>query len=380
MRLCVPFLVVCASIAGVVTAGQAPTTQRATAKEPVVETLRIGESAPDFDLPGVDGRRWKLGDFADAKILVVVFTCNHCPTAQAYEERIKTLAADYTPKGVRLVAISPNDPKAVRLDELGYTDLSDTFDEMKIRAKHRGFNFPYLYDGDKQAVSRAYGPTATPTVFIFDARRKLRYVGRIDDNDREKQIKTHDARRALEAMLAGQPVPAEKTRTRGCSIKWSDKRDTVVEAMKKLAAEPVAIETIDVKAARDLIANKSNKLRLINVWATWCGSCIVEFPELVTMNRMYRLRDFEFITISADHADKKDAALSFLKKQQASNRNVLLDADQDAFAEAIDAKWDGALPYTVLIRPGGQVAYKHNGPVDPLELRRVIVRELAAEK
>src|SRR5438445_5333293 len=95
-------------------------------------TLDIGESAPDFKLPGVDGKTYTLKDFADAKILCIIFTCNHCPTAQAYEQRIIKLHADYKDKGVALVAISPNDPKAVRLDELSYTDLSDSFDEMKL--------------------------------------------------------------------------------------------------------------------------------------------------------------------------------------------------------------------------------------------------------
>src|SRR5262245_41900232 len=110
------------------------------------KTLAIGDAAPDFKLPGVDGKDYSLASFAEAKFLLVVFTCNHCPTAQAYEERIKRLAADYKDKGVALVAISPNDPAAVRLDELGYTDLSDSFEEMKIRAKDHHWNFPYLYD------------------------------------------------------------------------------------------------------------------------------------------------------------------------------------------------------------------------------------------
>jgi peroxiredoxin len=212
--------------------------------------LAIGAAAPDFDLPGVDGKRSSLKSFADAKLLVVVFTCNHCPTANAYEERIKKIVEDYKPRGVALVAISPNDPKALRLDELGYTDLGDTLEDMKIRAKHKAFNFPYLYDGDVQEVSRKYGPAATPTVYIFDAGRKLRYVGRVDDSEREKNVQSHDARNALDALLAGQPVPVEKTRTFGCSTKWSDKRDTVVEAMKKLAAEPVSLEPVDAEASR----------------------------------------------------------------------------------------------------------------------------------
>src|SRR6267142_491474 len=108
--------------------------------------LKIGAKAPDFNLPGVDGKTYSLKDFADAKILVIIFTCNHCPTAQAYEQRIIKLNEDYKDKGVALVAISPNDPLAVRLDELGYTDLGDSFDDMKVHANRRDFKFPYLYD------------------------------------------------------------------------------------------------------------------------------------------------------------------------------------------------------------------------------------------
>src|SRR5438128_9276745 len=126
------------------------------AAEPVVHTLTIGADAPDFKLPGIDGRDHALKDFAAAKVLVIVFTCNHCPTAQAYEDRIVKLHADYKDKAVALVAINPNDPLAVRLDDLGYTDLSDSFEEMKIRAKQRNFQFPYLYDGETQSTAKAY--------------------------------------------------------------------------------------------------------------------------------------------------------------------------------------------------------------------------------
>src|SRR5688500_391642 len=145
--------------------------------------LEIGAAAPDFNLPGVDGKNHSLKDFAAAKVLVVLFTCNHCPTAQAYEERVMKMHADYKDKGVALVAISPNDPLAVRLDELGYTDVGDSLEDMQVRAKDRGFQFPYLYDGETQKASRAYGALATPHVFIFDRDRKLRYQGRIDDSE-----------------------------------------------------------------------------------------------------------------------------------------------------------------------------------------------------
>ena len=124
--------------------------------------LAIGAAAPDFSLKGVDDRTHALKDFAGAKVLVVVFTCNHCPTANAYAGRIQKLHDDFKDKGVALVAISPNDPLAVRLDELGYTDLGDSFEDMKIRAKEKAITYPYLYDGETQKVSLAYGVLATP--------------------------------------------------------------------------------------------------------------------------------------------------------------------------------------------------------------------------
>ena len=176
------------------------------AAETHIPTLPTGSQMPTFELPGVDGKLYRSSDWATSKALVIVFTCDHCPTAQLYEGRIKALAADYAPKGVTLVAIQPNNPKAIRLDELGYTDVSDSFQDMKVRAAFRHFNFPYLYDGDTQTVAKQFGPAATPHVFVFDESRRLRYDGRIDDSQREKLVKRHDARDAINAVLAGRPV------------------------------------------------------------------------------------------------------------------------------------------------------------------------------
>ena len=341
-------------------------------KEP--KTLQIGESAPDFNLPGVDGKYYKLNDFAKADILVIIFTCNHCPTAQAYEERIKQISKDYKNKSVALVAISPNDPKAVSLAELGYTDLSDSLFEMKIRAQLQNFDFPYLYDGDKQKVSSAYGPMTTPHVFIFDKERKLRYVGRIDDSEKIGKAKTHDTRNAIEALLAGKPVPLEKTRTFGCSIKWSSKRTAVKRALETWADEEIVLKPIDAKGTQELIKNDSKKLRLINFWATWCGPCIMEFPELVATNRMYRNRDFEMITINLDFLSRKEEALSFLKKQQASCNNYIYNSeDIYPFIEAVSNDWQGSIPFTLLVEPGGKVINNTTGMIDPLQMRRAII-------
>ena len=346
-----------------------------------IQTLPLGASAPDFNLPGVDGRNYSLKDFAKVKVLVVAFICNHCPTAQAYEERLKKLVVDYRDKGVALVAISPNDPKSVRLDELGYTDLSDSFEEMKIRASHKKFNFPYLYDGEQSKVSRVYGPTATPHVFIFDAERKLRYLGRIDDSEREGLVKVHDARNALEALLAGREIKVGKTNTFGCSIKWPGKEETVQRHMAALAAEPVTVALADAPALSKLRQNGSGKLRLVNFWATWCGPCITEFPDLVKINRSFRHRAFELVTVAANFPDEKKAVLAFLQKNQASNQNLLFaDTDKYKSMAAFDPEWNGALPYTLLLGPKGEVLYQMQGPIDPLEVKRIIVKSLKEDR
>jgi peroxiredoxin len=338
-------------------------------------TLAIGASAPDFNLPGVDGKSYSLASFKNAKVLAIVFTCNHCPTAQAYEDRLIKLTDDYRKKGVSVVAIMPNDPNSVSLDELGYTEMGDSFKEMKIRAARKKFNFPYLYDGKTEITSRKYGPVATPHIYIFDKNRKLRYSGRIDDVEKPTETpKNHDARNAIEALLNDKEPEVKTTKVFGCSIKWSEKSGWASKAGERWAKEPVNLEMISDEGIQELLKNNSDKLRLINVWATWCGPCVTEFPDFITINRMYRGRDFEFISISADEPSKKDKALKFLQKQQASNINYIFSGnDKYKLIEAIDPKWQGALPYTILVEPKGKIVYAKQGRMDPDALKILIV-------
>jgi thiol-disulfide isomerase/thioredoxin len=342
-------------------------------------TLPIGAQAPDFSLTGVDGKTYTLSSFKEARVLVIVFTCNHCPTAQAYEDRIIRLADDYRNKGVALAAIMPNDPRSVQLSELGYTDMGDSFEEMKRRAAEKHFSFPYLYDGATEETSKKYGPVATPHVFIFDNERKLRYNGRVDDVEKPgKTPHTLDTRNAIEALLKGEAPPVTTTKVFGCSIKWAEKSDWRIKVKEEWAKEPVKLDTIDAAGLQALVKNNSDKLRLINVWATWCGPCVTEFPDLVDINRMYRRRDFEFITISADEPDKKDKALKFLQSQMASGVNYIFNIDDKyKLIEAVDPRWQGALPYTLVVQPGGKIIYAKEGPVDPAELKKAIVDDPA---
>jgi len=172
--------------------------------------LPLGSSAVDFQLKGVDGKTHSLTSFGDKKALVVVFSCNHCPYVQAYEDRMVQLQKDYAGKGVELIAINSN-------DETGYPE--DSYPNMIQRARDRGFNFPYLRD-DTQEIARKYGAICTPHVFAFDQQRKLQYKGRIDDNRNPDLVKQKDLRNALDAMLKGSKPSVQETRPFGCSVKW----------------------------------------------------------------------------------------------------------------------------------------------------------------
>ncbi len=342
--------------------------------------LALGSPAPNFELPGVDGKTHKLADYDESPVLVVVFTCNHCPIAQMYEQRIAQLAADYKDRGVAIVAIEPNDPSAIRIDELDSSDTSDSLEEMKIRVQYKHLTYPYLYDGETQAVTRAYGPQATPHVFVFDRERRLRYEGRMDNSYRVEQVKSREARDAIDALLAHRDPAVQHTGVFGCSTKWKEKQVARDEALRKIEAQPVRLEMTSADDLKKLRANATDKTLLVSFWATWCGSCIHEFPDIQDTFRMYSVRDLELVTVAANLPDEKPSVQRILDKMHATSRNLLFASeDTAAMQAAFDPAWQSAVPYTMLIAPGGKVLYQKQGEVDILELRRTILANLPAE-
>jgi len=342
--------------------------------------LALGSVAPNFELPGVDGAIHRLADYSSSPVLVVVFTCNHCPIAQMYERRITQLAADYKGRGVAVVAIQPNDPKAIRIDELDSSDVSDSLEEMKIRADYKGLTYPYLYDGETQLVTEAYGPQATPHVFIFDRDRRLRYEGHMDDSYRTELVKTHEARDAIDELLAYREVAVKHSGVFGCSTKWREKQTARLEALRKIESQPVPLDMASAADLRALRANPTGKTLLVSFWATWCGSCLHEFPDFEDTLRMYGVRDLELVTVAANMPDERRTVLRVLEKMHATSRNLLFaSSDTAALQAAFDPRWQSAVPYTVLIAPDGKVLYQKQGSVDMLELRRTILANLPSD-
>jgi len=345
---------------------------------PLPEPLALGSAMPDFMLPGIDGRTYTPADFSTARVLAVVFTSNHCPTAQAYEKRFRDLVTEFGGRGLALVAINPNHAPAVRPDELAYSDLGDTLAEMQERARDRQFNFPYLDDGPGQEVVARFGARATPHVFLFDAQRRLRYQGRVDDSEREESVTHHDTRAAIEALLAGREPPTPATRVFGCSVKWRDKLPDVARFREKVAREPVRLEPAGIEELRRLRENNdSGKVRMIHVWATWCGPCVTEFPELVDHHLRFRRRPFELVTVAAQEPEAAPRVRKFLEDHHASMRNHLFaTSDKYAHIEALDSAWNGELPYTLLVGPDGTILLRQSGPIDFLALRRELLTVL----
>ncbi len=348
--------------------------------QPAHPILAVGAAAPDFALPGVDGRIHKLGDYADSPVLVVIFTCNHCPIAQMYERRIEQLYEDYRQKGVAVVAIQGNDPKAIRIDELDSSDVSDTLADMKIRVAYKHLQYPYLYAGDTPSVTSAYGPQATPHVFVFDKTRHLRYQGHFDNSYRIENVKTHDAQNAIDAVLAGKAVQVTHTPVFGCSTKWPEKFAQREETDRKIDAEPVQLEKVDAAGLKKLRANNAGKVTLIDFWATWCGSCLAEFSDLQDTYRMYGNRDFNLVTVSVNMPDEEPSALRFLQKKHATSRNLLFASDDtEKLQAAFDPAWQSAVPYTVVLGPDGKIIYKTVGSADLLEMRRKILAAMPSD-
>lgn len=174
-------------------------------------TLQLGDFAPPFDLPATDGGIYSLQSFADFQVLVIVFSCVHCPYVIGSEERMMAFHTDYKTRGVAFVAINSN-------AETTYAD--DSFAGMQARATQRGFDFPFLHDKSQQ-IALAYGALKTPHYFVFDRERKLRYTGRMDDRPRHPgEETTHELRDAVEDLLAGREVKVPLTNPIGCNVKW----------------------------------------------------------------------------------------------------------------------------------------------------------------
>ena len=363
------------------------------ADPPTPPVLAIGSPVPDFSLPAIDGKTYSLADFSKAKVLCLVFTCNHCPDAIAAAPRMEEIHQAYKDKGVAVVAINSSSPLGLTPDELGYGAHGDSFEEMPAFAKDNNWTMPYLYDGETQTLSHAVGAQSTPHVFVFGEDRKLAYTGRMDDGARKKgPVAKSYLKNALDSLLAGTKVEEPVTRSFGCSTKWKWKEAWRKKDQENWVAKTVTLEKLDEEGAKKLRENAAGNIRVINFWSTTCVPCVAELPEFVDAYRRFQNRDFDFITISTDPVEDQPKAQRVLQKLNAalsdktkpsmekegrkSNNYIYAGSNPDKLAEAIDKEWTGALPHTVILNPKGEIVWRSAGQVEGVELRRQIVKAL----
>jgi len=364
------------------------------ANPPDLQTLEIGDAAPEFTLPGIDGRDWSLADFKN-DILVVYFTSNHCPICHAHDPRLVALTKELAGKSVDIVAINPNSGDGLRPAELGYSKYDDSFEDMTPYAKDEGFTFPYLYDGETQAIAKAYGCLATPHMFVFDKDRKLQYKGHFDDSRfaDPSSVKHQRGRDAIMSVLNDKPVATPITKPFGCSTKWLEKRGSVTKAHEEWLGAEITLDEIDAEGIRELVKNDTEKYRLFNVWSTTCVPCVKEFPGLSSVSRRMGMRKFEMITISTDLPEDRKEVEAFLSKhrmvlpkrlqdslkneERTSNNYLYTDANMESLIEALDPEWEGPQPHTVLIAPGGEIVFRHNGMIEEEPLLSKLLDEMS---
>ena len=336
--------------------------------------MPIGTAAPDFSLKGTDDKIHTLAEFSKGKVLVVMFESVHCPVSENYEGRMRALYHNYHSKGVEFVAINPNNPKAVRLDELGYTDLTDSPADMKIRVRDRHIPWPYVSDGETQSTAQKFGAVATPHVFIFDQDRKLRYEGRIDDNQNEKLVKIHDAQDAIEALLSGGTIAVPHRPAFGCSTKWLSKAGDVEKETARIHAEPVELQPASVADVTALRANDGDKVTVIHFWSAETPSAQTDFDDLQTTYRMYRGRSYNYVTVNTDSAANTRKVNDFLHAEYASSKNLQISpADLKAAQSAFGDTWRPNEEFTAVIAPGGKLVYARKGRIDILDVRHAVL-------
>jgi len=336
--------------------------------------MPIGTSAPDFSLKGADDKIHNLAEFSKGKLLVVMFESVHCPVSENYEARMRQLYETYHDKGVAFVGINPNNPAAVRLDELGYTDLTDSPEDMKIRVRERNIPWPYLYDGATQEVAQKFGAVATPHLFIFDGDRKLRYEGRIDDNQNQALVKVHDAHDAIEALLAGQEVAVPHRPAFGCSTKWISKSSDVQREWARIIAEPVTLTKASADEVKSLRANAGDQVTVVHFWDTGNKNLEPNFTKLETTYRMYRGRSFNFVSVNTDPAANAEKVTEFLMAQHASSTNLqIAPTDLKTASAEFGLTWGRDEEFTAVIAPGGKIVYAQKGPVNILDLRHAVL-------
>ncbi len=328
---------------------------------PASASPTVGQPAPEFNITDLTGKSHALRDYR-GKTVVISFISARCPISNAYTDRIRAIANEYPKSDVAFIGVSSN--------------ADESIEEMRSYAAKNKFDFTILRDKGN-VVADSYGAERTPKVYVIDGDGVLRYQGRIDNSQNPKMVKRNDLREALNEMLAGKPISVADTKALGCLIKRvQDHQASQAKSSPKPASpqtEPKvgSLKPADFNKFKD---SAKGKVLVLNFWATWCGPCVAEFPELVALDAQYRDKGVKLVGITADDpGDVKPKVIPFIKKQKVKFEIILQDTeDPQEMMDKITKDWTGVLPATFVYDKQGNLAYTKFGIID----RDLLVAEI----
>ncbi len=342
-----------------------------------IYALENGDQMPNFRLKGTDGKIHDSDAYASWPLLAIVFISNHCPVSQSFQEELLLLEKDFAAKGFKLIAVSPNDPQAIPPDELAFSDLGDSYAEMKIRAKDLNYTFPYLYDGLSQDVSQAFGVRVTPHAYLFDANRSLRYSGRIGDSKNPSNRNRQELRQALKALMGGGSPKVEEGPTFGSSIKWKKNRHLVQKINERFSRETIVLKHADKRTYAFIRKNVSSRPKLIYVWSSRDENHREDLLKISALHKIYRKRGIEFITACIDGVDEREKTHNILRNTLCSSQNYISEGTEiSPFADLRGESSDRITPFLGLLDYSGKISYRSTKGIYEIEIKKEVLKTL----
>jgi hypothetical protein len=335
------------------------------------------QELPPFSLKGINGKVYDHSDFDEDKLLALVFLSNHCKISQLFQNHLIELKNKFEKEAV-ILAVSPNYEQAILPDELAYSDYGDSFQEMKKRAVRKKYNFPYLYDGDKQLLTKTIKVKITPTVYLYNEKRKLIYVGRIGNIDYPEEMEKSDLNNAILQSLQNRSIPLKRTKVFGTSIKTKDHLYLAEQVRQRYSDESIKLTKADDRKLNFYLNHNTYKPKLFYVWQTNDKNARENLIKLSFLFKIFRKRGFRLVTVCIAKENEDESIIKeLLEKSQLSATNFVTYGHHIAsLAKIIPSQIDKLTPYYRLLGGTGNMLIGNHGEISKDDLRIHILHAL----